>query len=410
MSRGLCAIVVALTIQPVTAGALPLDEAERLAFGRQPLLEAQHAEVRAGRERAVAARQLPDPTLIAGVTNLPVSGDERYSLSQDFMTMTGVGLMQEIPNAGKRRLRGRVEALMADAGEAKLAALERGVRRDAALAWLALWSAERAQALTAGLLSEAGRERAAADIDFRAGRASQAAVLAADVQLEVLRDRLLQLEQDAAEAREWLARWIGQPVTAPLPEHTPVLPAPPELEQLLDALVYHPELIEADREIAAAGNALALSKQDYWPDWRVEAMYGRRPDFPDMVTLQVGVDLPLFTGRRQDRAVAAASESLNAVTAMHHDHARRLRAEAAAAHRAWSAATQRLIRYDDVIVPRARARAEATLSAYRTGRSDLTAVLDARRGALDIALMRLELQVQVLRRQIELRYLNATGA
>ena len=109
---------------------LALEEAERMALSRQPLLDAQRATVRAARERAVAMRQLPDPMLLAGVQNLPVNGEDRYSLSMDPMTMTSIGVMQEFPLPGKRRLRGRAEALMADAGDAKLTALERAVQRD----------------------------------------------------------------------------------------------------------------------------------------------------------------------------------------------------------------------------------------------------------------------------------------
>lgn len=392
------------------AAALSLAQAEQLALERQPLLDAQRATVRAARERAVAMRQLPDPMLLAGVTNLPVNGADRYSLSADFMTMTGVGVMQEFPLPDKRRLRGRAEALMADAGDARLAALERAVRRDTAMAWIEVWFPERAAELAQAMAAEAERERGAAQIAYRSGRVPQADVLAADVELEMLQDRVRKLEQDAAEAREQLTRWTGRPVNAPVAAAVPDLPEPPALEALLAALVRHPELTEAGFEVASADNALALARQNYWPDWRVEAMYGWRPDFDEMVTVQVGIDIPVFRGNRQDREAAAARESLSASQATREDMARRMQAMAASAHRGWSQARTRLARYDEAIVPRASARAEAALAAYRTGKAELDSVLMARRGALDASLMRLELQMDVLKRLTELRYLNAEGA
>lgn len=390
--------------------ALSLAQAEQLALERQPLLDAQRATVRAARERAVAMGQLPDPELIAGVTNLPVNGEDRYSLSADSMTMTGVGVMQEFPLPDKRRLRGRAEGLMADAGDARLAALERGVRRDVAMAWIDVWFPERAAELARAMATEAEREKSAADIAYRSGRAPQADLLAADVDLELLRDRERRLEQDAAEAREKLTRWIGRPVDAPVATDAPALPEPPALDALLAALGRHPELAEAGFEVAAAENALDLARQNYWPDWRVEAMYGWRPDFDEMVTVQVGIDLPVFTGKRQDREAAAAREALAANQATREDMARQLRAMAAGAYRAWSQARTRLVRYDEVIVPRANARAEAALAAYRAGKAELAGVLSARRAALDASLMRLELQMDVLKRLTELRYLNVEGA
>jgi len=402
------AAVCAAEAQP--AAPLALAEAERLALSNQPLLEAQRATVRAARERAVAMRQLPDPMLIAGVQNLPVNGPERYSLSADFMTMTGVGLMQEFPLPGKRRLRGQAQALMADAGGARSEALERGVRREAAMAWIELWFTERAAELAQAMAAEAQRERAAADIAYRAGRAPQADVLAADVEVELLQDRVRRLGQQAAQAREGLARWTGQPVTAALPPAAPGLPEPPSLDTLLAGLARHPELAEAGFAVAAAENTVALAREMYWPDWRVEAMYGWRPDFDEMVTLQVGIDLPVFTGQRQGREAAAAREQLAASEATRDDRERQLRAGAAGTHRAWSEARARLARYDEAIVPRANARAEAALAAYRTGKAELDAVLSARRAALDASLMRLELQMDILKQLAELRYLDMSGA
>lgn len=387
---------------------LTLAEAERLAVTRQPLLEAQRASVSAARERAMAMRQLPDPQLLAGVQNLPVNGDDRYSLSADPMTMAQVGVMQEFPLPGKRRLRGEAGSLMAHVGDAKLAALTRAVRRDAAMAFLDAWFPDRAAGLAHAMADEAGREREAADIAYRAGRAPQADVLAADVELELLRDRERKLAQDAAEARERLARWTGAPVAAVAAE-PPSLPEPRPLEALLAQLDRHPEVAQAGYEIAAAENSLALAQQDYWPDWRIEAMYGWRPDYDEMLSVQLGIDLPVFHGNRQDRAAAAARDELAAAGAAREDTQRQLRATAAANWRAWSQARERLAHYDEVIVPRAGARVEATLAAYRAGKAELAGVLAARRSALDAGLMRLELQMDVLKKLVELRYLDTQG-
>ncbi len=103
--------------------------------------------------------------------------------------------------------------------------------------------------------------------------------------------------------------------------------------------------------------------------------------------------------------MAAALEELRSTTAAHRDRERQLQAEAAASHRGWTDMRRRVARYDDVIVPAAAARTAAALAAYEAARTELAAVLDARRAALDVSLLRLELQMEILRRLVELRFL-----
>ena len=65
-------------------------------------MSASDAAARGAREMAVAAGQLPDPVLRAGVDNLPVNGPDAWSLDRDFMTMRRIGVMQEYVSSAKR--------------------------------------------------------------------------------------------------------------------------------------------------------------------------------------------------------------------------------------------------------------------------------------------------------------------
>lgn len=400
------ALLCLLALPPVAAG-MTLEQAERAALQQQPQLDAIAARVRAAQARAVGAAQLPDPMLTAGVSNLPLDGPERYSLSQDFMTMTTIGLAQEFPRAEKRRLRSASESLSAVELQMELAVLQRSIRRDTALAWLALWSAQHAVQLLDAQIVEAGRERDAATIALRSNQAGQTEVLTATLALELLHDRRDQLQQDATTAQEQLARWTGGNADGTLPDAVPSLAPPVELEQLLAALKEHPELQLARSNIEVRENDVALARADYKPDWRVELMYANRPDFSDMATLQFGIDLPVFPAHRQSAQLASANDELMAVTATHEDHHRMLRADAAAAWRAWSQSVARLQRYDETILPATTARAASATAAYRAGQTPLAGVLDARRGVLEVQLLRLELQTESLRQLIALRYFGA---
>src|SRR5436309_16043872 len=93
----LCSCVaIALATLSAHAQALSLEEAQRRAVDRSLQLAAQDSAVRASREMAVAAGQLPDPVVKAGIDNLPVNGADQFSVSRDFMTMRRIGVMQEL--------------------------------------------------------------------------------------------------------------------------------------------------------------------------------------------------------------------------------------------------------------------------------------------------------------------------
>ena len=136
----------------------------------------------------------------------------------------------------------------------------------------------------------------------------------------------------------------------------------------------------------------------------MEVRYDHRLEFPDLVTLMVGVDLPLFAGNRQDRSSAAALERLSAATAQRDDRLREATATVTAAYREWQAGTERLRYYDDALLPPGMGRVEASLAAYRAGRGSLSALLEARRSLLETELMRLDLATQVVRDRLQLQY------
>ena len=113
--RYACALTLALcSIAMVTVAyaqpVLTFDQALRLARDRSRQLVAQDYAAASAREMAVAAAQLPDPTLTAGINNLPINGPDAWSVTTDFMTMRSIGLSQELTREGKRQLTRELES------------------------------------------------------------------------------------------------------------------------------------------------------------------------------------------------------------------------------------------------------------------------------------------------------------
>ena len=107
--RGLLFLLLAplatLAAEPSSdAQALTLEAAVEQALLKAPQLAAQVASHDAAQALTDSAGRLPDPQLVVGLDNLPVTGADAYSTTQDFMTMRRIGVMQEFPAAQKRRL------------------------------------------------------------------------------------------------------------------------------------------------------------------------------------------------------------------------------------------------------------------------------------------------------------------
>jgi outer membrane protein TolC len=399
---------VIATVATADPAPLTLTDVQRLALVAQPALLAEAAGVRALRNQAVAAGQLPDPQLITGIMQMPVNDGEALSLRDDDFTALSVGVAQEFPRAGKRRLRAAALEQQAAASELALAAVERRLKLQAALAYVDVVAASAGARLLDGLVAEGSKQQAATQIAVVAGRESQSNLLAADVAVEVLVDRRSALRQRELAGRAALGRWIGAADTGrPLPADLPWLPDPAPLEFLLDGLSSHPALAGPDVAARVAATQARLSRLDARPDWRLELRYDHRLEFPDLVTVMVGIDLPFFTEHRQDRTSSAARELLTASLAQRDNQAREAAATLTVAYRQWQLGRDRLRRYDDALLPPSRARVQSALAAYQSGQGDLSAVLDARRAQFDAELVRLDLAAAITRDRLQLQYFEA---
>ncbi|MES0873973.1 TolC family protein [Sinimarinibacterium thermocellulolyticum] len=399
---------IALLIAAPARASIDLQTAVRLALAQQPRLEAQAARARAADARGIAAGALPDPEFIAGLENLSVERPDPYAADAEGMTMTQIGIMQAFPNAAKRRQLERSTRLDAARIEAEQALLQRAVVRDVSLAWIEVWRAQQALTIVEHLARETARALDARRIAQRSGRDDQDATLAAELANGLVDDRRRALAQALATARAGLARWTGRTVDAVTGELPTAMPA--SLEAALARVGEHPELQALERAAERSGADVELARAAYRPDWRLQAMYGYRRPYDDMFSVQVGIDLPLFTARRQDPALAAARAEYDAAKADAEDARRALLAELQAAWGEQALVDQRLSHFETRLLPVARLRVDSALAAYGGGRGTLAAVFDARVQALDIELKTLDLAAERARLRTQLRYLTGDDA
>jgi outer membrane protein TolC len=406
------ALAAALGLSALHAHAAPLtlDEALRLAQERSRQLPAQDASAQASRQMAIAAGQRPDPILKAGINNLPINGSDRFSFTNDFMTMRSVGVSQEFTRDGKlkaRSARFEREAEVAEAGRQLALA---NLQRDTAMAWLDRYFQERMREVLITQRDEARLQIEAADAAYRGARGSQADVFAARSAAAQIEDRIAQTERQVTTANTLLARWVGSAAAA-------TLAAPPTLdvvrlrpEELETELAHHPQIAVMFKQEAVAQAEAEVARSAKQTDVSVELMYSQRgPAYSNMVSVNVSIPLQWDQKNRQDRELAAKLATVEQMRAQREEETRMHAAEALAMLQEWRGDRDRLARYDTSLLPLATERTRAAIAGYRGGTGPLASVLEARRGEIDTRMERLRLEMEAARLWAQLNYLVPAG-
>jgi cobalt-zinc-cadmium efflux system outer membrane protein len=309
--------------------------------------------------------------------------------------MATLGVMQDVPNAGKRRA--ARDRAAADIGAAQTSGrLEaRDVRLGAALAWIDLHYAERRLAALDEVDNALAPLRKTAPSQLLAGAVRPAQALEAEQLTAALGDRRAELTAAVTKARAELARWTGDPAAE-------VVGAPPTqtldpanlrvgLERSPTLAAYHALERQADADLAAA-------RADKRPDWAWEIAYQHRdPRWGEMVSVGATVSLPVFAAKRQDPAIAARAAT-----------ASRVRLDREAARRELTAALDtdladhvrlrdRLARAETTLVPLATRRADLETASYAAGSASLGDVLQAFLALADAHIDRLDREAELTR-------------
>jgi outer membrane protein, heavy metal efflux system len=353
------------------------------AMESNPEIQAALREREAASERIAPAEALDDPILEAGVINAPLASS---TFNREDMTMKMIGLSQRVPFPGKRGL--RKDVAMQDAqsvGHGYQETVNRVVR-DIKAAYFDL-----------GLILEKTRlveknkliledMRHIAEQHYGVGLGSQADALKAQTQVSRTLDELLKLARERPTVEAELIRALGRNaiVAPPVPDPPQLREKPLSLESLREtALSQRPQLLALQSMVARNEKALDLARKNYYPDFDVRLAYGQRDNMldgsrrPDMVSLTVAVNLPVWRENklapRVAEALAKRDQAQSMYEAQRNEVAASLRQQMALAEQNLQSA--RL--YQTAILPQARLTVESAMSAYQVNRVDFLTLLDS---------------------------------
>lgn len=390
LAVALAASVLAL---PSRAAPLTLEEALRLADEQAPSLTAQAQKLQAAQSAALPAGELPDPKLLLGVQNFPVSGSNRGTLDHDFMTMQMLGVRQDMFSADKRQARREVAEAAIDTASAEGRIERLTVRQSTAQAWIGTYSLVLKEAQFQAFFHENRLLAEAVRAQIASGRAQPADAVVPRQEAAQLEEQQDELRRQRTRAQAALRRWIGPAAEATPAGNWPQWPV--SANGYAHTLEHHPLLAAFTPRAREAEARIREAEADKQPDWSWEVDYQRRGrEFGDMLSVQFSVDLPLFTGSRQTPRIAARQAQLKQLQAERDAAAREHSQQLEDALADYQHLDRSLRRSQDSLVPLAEEKARLSLASYRAGKGELTRVIAARRELIETRLQQIDLKEQ----------------
>ena len=377
--------------------ALSLQQAEQLAIAADPAIESFRVTALSYEDESVADDTLPDPKLSLGAVNVPV---DSFDLEQEQMTQLKVGIRQDFPRGDvlsikqqKSQHLSRAALSMADDAALK-------ILRDVRETYLNLFyevSAYQIIRETRHLFSELVK---ITESNYAAGRVNQQDVVLAGLELSRLDDRSTKIQAREESYRAVLAQWIGDVAWNDINSTFPQLPALPEEVDLNQVIPQHPLIRAESAKVNASKQMTEMARQEYKPGWSLLVDYGFRsgnnPDGTersDFATAIVSLDVPLFTGNRQDRKVSANEKKISAARYAKDDQLRKLKQLYEKNHHLWQRLQERELLYKNSLLTAARNNTKASLKAYQSGVTEFNTLMRAEITELDVRLEDLRIRV-----------------
>jgi outer membrane protein, heavy metal efflux system len=378
----LCALAAAPAgAQPPPDLPLTFRQALDLAFAANPGLAAARLPREVAQAEVGVARRRPSPEL---------SLEETNELPHD-----AAGLAQTFETAGKRRR--RIE--LAEAGvatrEAELARAVLDLSGKVRRAFYAVLAGQRRLAETEGQLRLAERTQDVARARFESGDVPRLDVLQAELATAQAENDIQSVAGQLRSAQVDLSTLLARP----LQEHIVVsgtleegaLPAADAA--VAKALAANADLAVLDRGLAEQKARVALARAERVPDPTVQGTvtHDAQPEFTWGWRAALTIALPIFTGRTgRDAALQVEERTLAQLEAERRARAAEITGTVYAAAARAEAQRQQVRRFQERILPQAEEVERMAEDAYRSGQTNLPALLQAQQATREIRLRALQ--------------------
>lgn len=386
---------------PFFAGAAVLERSALVeeVLRRNPTIAAARFAWRAALARYPQETALEDPMFSYGLGPRTFTSDEAPQVGQRFE------LSQAFPFPGKRALRGTAALAESEAAAHDYQAVRLRLAAITSSLYDDYWLVTQAARINDEHLALVRELREVATARYESGTAEQQDPLRAEVEETELLHQEVSLESARRITQQQLALLLHAPSGS-------TLPPPPDELLPLDAsgpgaasggvAAERPELQAADARVRAREAGRDLAQLEYFPDFRVMAVYDRFWEAGDMQPM-VGFELNLpFQLARRRAALEQARAELGAARSERERVQDEITSEIATARERLAEARHLLELVRDRMLPAARDQLTAARAGYETGRVDFADVIEAERALRKGTLAHDEALAETSRRAAEL--------
>lgn len=370
-------ILVCTWPQPGLADTLDLPTAQSIALAENPGIAEMQARYEALREVVPQQASLPDPMVSLGAANFPWDDFDR---NQEPMTQLQVGVSQVFPFPGKLGLREEVAQFEAIAASHSFDELRLTLSQDVSLSWWELYFLDRSLETVQKNLTLLRQFVDIAAAKYEVGNGLQQDVLLAQLELSKALDDEIRINAMRDHGRIKLNLLLGRtpdiPITLPVTSKQPEVPIDNEALLFDRAEQSRPILAQQEAMIEASGSRLALAKKDYYPDFKVGVTYGNRDEDQmgqsrqDFLSVLLSVDVPLYAGTKQDRAVQQRTRELARSQYALVDTRNMVRSAIAEALTDYRRAKDQVALFEGGILPQARQTVQSMTAGYQVDEVD----------------------------------------
>jgi len=323
---------------------------------------------------------LPDPMISFNAMNFPT---DTYGRDQEAMTQLQLGISQDFPFPGKLSLKEEAAEYDARAAGHSVNELRLQLIKNVKSKWWQLYYMDRAIETIASNQNLLHQYITIAKTKYETGKGLQQDVLLSQLELSKLLDQNIQLQairrNQAIQLNILMDRPANEPIALPskVSNMMPKLLDEHALYQLASAA--RPRLKQVTTHIDAAQSRLDFARRDYYPDFKLGVTYGDRAGnnpLPkggarsNLVSIMVGVKVPLYAGQKQSKAVLQRSLDLQKSRYALIDEKGRVTAEISTAVTDYRRAMQQFSLFGSGIVPQAQQTVQSMLAGYQVSEVD----------------------------------------
>jgi len=367
-------------------GHLEIEQAVAATLENNPELASFQSQLEAVRTQSSQAGSLPDPVLSINAMNMPT---DTFDLDQEPMTQMQIAVSQAFPFPGKRRLKRaavdhKVASISSMVTEKRIAKIA-----EARVAWWELMNFDLALQIV-GQNKDLMRDFVdIAQTKYKVGSGLQQDVLLAQLELSRLLNRELQLRGRRAGAQATLNALTNRSpdwkISMPASPSSRILPELPASESLLLRAGTTRPLIDVQRDLVKAARAkLELAKKDRYPDFKLGVGYGfrqgddplRNTSRPDLASVMLSVNVPLYSGSKQNKAVKQRTHEVARQNFTLRDTAQSVAASVYRGIADYGAAREQVALYETAIIPQAQQTVSSMLAGYQVNQVDFLSLVN----------------------------------